>query len=120
MARQMVWARYTTDTGGHRAAKIAKEFRSDATLGFAAFNAADVPIKPSEMRYVTLADPTTGRRRRVPVGNVTATVWTGVAPTVDILEVGSATATTWTVIKRFGESLDVAHAVLHPATATSD
>jgi len=95
--RDFIWARYTSDSSGTYAVKIAKHiYDLGAVTAFAAWNAADKPMpRGMVMRAVRVEDADTGASRYVPCGAVTATLWTGAVVTVNLPYEGDADGETF-------------------------
>lgn len=119
MPGKMAYGGYTSDDGNVYAVKLRKRYADAAYLGFVAATGA-TPLLPRgvQMRGIYVQDPTGGATRFIPVGQVTADAWTGVAGTIPIDYSGIGTTTDAAIIgKRAETPAKVPHTIFNRSDA---
>jgi hypothetical protein len=94
---------YTDDKGNQWRVRRKSYYGAVAGWGFAADDTSK-PFKPGVLkeRYVTLTDATSGRHRKVNVGNTSATYWLDFGASVTLPN-GDGTTSSYTITGSVGE-----------------
>lgn len=99
MAAERAWIGYTDDTGIIFNSYVGAYNHFD----FVPFNAARGSLpKQLKMRYVNAQAATTGRKRRVLVGQLTSGLWTGTTTSVNLID-ADGSSVSYTITGRVGE-----------------
>jgi len=101
----MTYAAYTSNDGNVYGLRTRLQYQSLAALGLGPFAPGMEPLpRGMKPRGVYLQDPTGGAKRFVPVGQVTADAWSGLAATIPQEYSGIAGTTNFAVVGRREET----------------
>lgn len=103
---------YRSDDGNEYNVKLGGDIGLIANLGFGAFDVTKGFLpRYCKMRMADFIDNVTGRRRRYPVGSLTADIWTLTSTTISVKDKGSVTGVTWDCTYLTGEKRKVPSAI---------